>query len=49
MKTTLSQSNQRTLTYKPLIHQQTLSLDELHAFRTKFPANLDADSFTLRL
>ncbi|ADB41399.1 nitrilase family protein [Spirosoma linguale] len=29
------------------VHQQTLSLDELRAFRTKFPANLDADSFTL--
>ncbi|WP_093825352.1 nitrilase family protein [Spirosoma endophyticum] len=30
-----------------IIHQQTLSLDELRAFREKFPANLDADSFTL--
>lgn len=30
-----------------MIHQQTLSLDELKAFRTKFPANLDADRFTL--
>ena len=30
-----------------VVHQQTLSLDELRAFRTKFPANLDADSFTL--
>ncbi len=28
-------------------HQQTLSLDELQAFRAKFPANLDADSFML--
>ncbi|GAB4042505.1 amidohydrolase [Spirosoma jeollabukense] len=30
-----------------IIHQQTLSLSELRAFREKFPANLDADSFTL--
>ncbi|QDK83549.1 amidohydrolase [Spirosoma sp. KCTC 42546] len=30
-----------------MVHQQTLSLDELRAFRTKFPANLDADSFTI--
>lgn len=30
-----------------IIHQQTLSLDDLRAFRAKFPANLDADSFTL--
>ena len=30
-----------------IMHQQTLSLDELRAFRQKFPANLDADSFTL--
>ena len=30
-----------------VVHQQTLSLDELRAFRTKFPANLDADGFTL--
>ncbi|MFD2932314.1 amidohydrolase [Spirosoma flavum] len=30
-----------------IVHQQTLSLDELQTFRTKFPANLDADSFTL--
>lgn len=30
-----------------ITHQQTLSLDELRAFRQKFPANLDADSFTL--
>ncbi len=30
-----------------IVHQQTLSLDELRAFRAKFPANLDADSFTL--
>lgn len=30
-----------------IVHQQTLSLDELRAFRTKFPANLDADSFTI--
>ncbi|SOD96674.1 amidohydrolase [Spirosoma fluviale] len=29
------------------VHQQTLSLDELRAFRAKFPANLDADTFTL--
>ena len=32
-----------------IIHQQTLSLDELRAFREKFPANLDADAFTLFL
>ncbi|GAA4456299.1 amidohydrolase [Nibrella saemangeumensis] len=31
------------------IHQQTLSLDNLRAFRQKFPANLDADEFTLNL
>ncbi len=31
-----------------VVHQQTLSLDDLHTFRAKFPANLDADSFTLR-
>ena len=30
-----------------IVHQQTLSLDELQAFRAKFPANLDADSFTI--
>jgi omega-amidase len=30
-----------------IVHHQTLSLDELRAFREKFPANLDADSFTL--
>lgn len=30
-----------------IVHQQTLSLDELRAFRTKFPANMDADAFTL--
>jgi predicted amidohydrolase len=30
-----------------IVHQQTLSLDELRAFREKFPANLDADFFTL--
>lgn len=29
------------------IHQQTLSLDALQAFRSAFPANLDADRFTL--
>lgn len=29
------------------IYQQSLSLDELKAFRQKFPANLDADAFTL--
>ena len=28
-------------------HQQTLSLDELNAFRQAFPANLDADAFSL--
>lgn len=30
-----------------IMHQQMLSLDELRSFRAKFPANLDADSFTL--
>ena len=30
------------------VHQQTLSLESLQAFRTKFPAYLDADDFTLR-
>ena len=30
-----------------IIHQQTLSLDELRAFREKFPANLDADAFSI--
>lgn len=30
-----------------VVHQQTLSLDELRAFRDKFPANLDADQFTI--
>ncbi|WP_338873914.1 amidohydrolase [Spirosoma sp. SC4-14] len=29
------------------IHQQRLSLEELQTFRAKFPANLDADAFTL--
>ncbi len=29
------------------VQQQTLSLDELRAFRSAFPANLDADGFTL--
>ncbi|WP_018621921.1 amidohydrolase [Spirosoma luteum] len=29
------------------VHQQTLLLDELRAFRATFPANLDADSFTI--
>lgn len=28
-------------------HQQTLSLDELRAFRVRFPADLDADVFTV--
>jgi predicted amidohydrolase len=32
---------------QPVAHQQTLSLDELNAFRQAFPANLDADAFTL--
>ncbi|UFH55166.1 amidohydrolase [Spirosoma sp. KNUC1025] len=32
-----------------IVHQHTLSLDELSAFREKFPANLDADSFNLSL
>ncbi|GAB3501774.1 amidohydrolase [Spirosoma knui] len=30
-----------------VVHQQTLSLDELRAFRSAFPANLDADSFVI--
>ncbi len=30
-----------------VVHHQTLSLDELRAFREKFPANRDADGFTL--
>ena len=31
-----------------IVHQQTLSLEELRAFRERFPANLDADEFTIR-
>lgn len=31
-----------------VVHQQTLSLDDLRAFRAKFPAQLDADAFELR-
>lgn len=34
-------------TDQPVAHQQTLSLDDLNAFRQAFPANLDADAFTL--
>ena len=30
-----------------IAHQQTLCLDELQAFRAMFPANLDADRFTM--
>ncbi|GAB3546569.1 amidohydrolase [Spirosoma fluminis] len=30
-----------------VVHQQTLSLDELQAFRSAFPANLDADAFVI--
>ncbi|GAB3640313.1 amidohydrolase [Spirosoma arcticum] len=30
-----------------MVHQQTLSLDDLRAFRERFPANLDADEFTI--
>ncbi|MBC3783710.1 amidohydrolase [Spirosoma utsteinense] len=30
-----------------VVYQQTVSLDELRAFRDRFPANLDADSFTI--
>ncbi len=30
-----------------VVHQQTLSLDELHEFRAKFPAYLDADQFNI--
>ena len=29
------------------VHQQTLSLDDLRAFRARFPADLDADAFTI--
>jgi len=29
------------------VHQQTLSLDGLRAFRNQFPANLDADAFSI--
>jgi predicted amidohydrolase len=32
---------------EPVVHQHTLSLDDLRAFRQTFPANLDADAFTL--
>ncbi len=31
-----------------VVYQQTLSLDEVRAFRERFPANLDADTFMLR-
>ena len=31
-----------------VVHQHTLSLDDLRAFRARFPANLDADGFTIR-
>lgn len=31
-----------------VVHQQTLSLDELTAFREKFPANKDADAFVIQ-
>lgn len=30
-----------------VVHQQALSLDDLRAFRERFPANLDADGFTI--
>lgn len=30
-----------------IVHQHTVSLDDLRAFRERFPANLDADGFTL--
>ena len=30
-----------------VVHQQRLSLEELRAFRERFPANLDADSFAI--
>ncbi|MBC7568228.1 MAG: amidohydrolase [Spirosoma sp.] len=30
-----------------IVHQQTLSLDTLREFRERFPANLDADRFTI--
>ena len=32
-----------------LVHQQTLSIDELRAFRERFPAHLDADQFSITL
>ncbi|GAB3944638.1 amidohydrolase [Spirosoma harenae] len=31
-----------------IVHQRTLSLEDLQAFRAKFPANLDADSFVIQ-
>ena len=30
-----------------IVHQQTLSLEELQTFRARFPANLDADQFAI--
>ena len=30
-----------------IVHQQKLSLDNLRAFRERFPADLDADDFTI--
>jgi predicted amidohydrolase len=30
-----------------IVHQQTLSLDDLRAFRERFPAHLDADAFAI--
>ena len=30
-----------------VVHQQMLSLDTLMDFRKRFPANLDADQFTI--
>lgn len=31
----------------PVVYQQTLSMDDLRAFRARFPADRDADSFSL--
>jgi predicted amidohydrolase len=34
-------------TDKEVVHRQTLSLDDLTTFRASFPANLDADNYSL--
>ena len=38
-----------TLADQQTVHTQTISYTELQAFRHKFPANLDADGFTINL